>query len=352
MKLKFLKKTIATISIAAMMAMSLSGCGEEESANSPVLLTVGDESVTLSEAYFLVKLQQAQYQTLASQYYGETWYSSDLFGTGESFQDYYKNYFIEILERVCLAKQHMDELGVELTAEETAAIEKTADAFMEDNVKSARKAMKADRETIINVLTGYKILEKVTAKAVEGVNQEISDEELKNAAYTKTYSYIYTSLQTTDSDGNTTDMTTAERQEAISLLNNVRTEVLAGTDFDTAASGQGLTVSEHTYTPGDDSDTLHEINKEMDKLQIGEISEVIPLDSTGLFIGHMDSDNKDELTDEEVLSVARENILKERKYEMFKGIVEGWRAEVDVTLDEDLWSQVNMEEPLKALTEE
>lgn len=351
MKLKFLKKTIATISIAAMMAMSLSGCGEK-STSSPVLLTVGEETVTLGEAYFLIKLQQAQYETIASQYYGESWYSSDLFGTGETFQDYYKRYFIEILERVCLARQHMDELGVELTAEETAAIEKTADAFLEDNVKSARKAMKADRETIINVLTGHKILEKVTAKAVEGVNQDISDEELRNAAYTKTYSYIYTPLQNTESDGTMSDMTTAEREEAISLLNNVREEVLAGADFDMAATGQGLSVSQHIYTPNDETDKLIEINKEMDKLQIGEVSGVIPLDTTGIFIGHMDSDNTNELADEEVISIARENILNERKYEMFKGIVEGWRADVEVTLDEGLWSQVSMEKPLKALTEE
>lgn len=351
MKLKFLKKTIATISIAAMMAMSLSGCGEERT-SSQVLLTVGEETVTFEEAYFLVKLQQAQYQTLASQYYGESWYSSDLFGTGESFQDYYKNYFIEVLERVCLARQHMDELGVEITSEETAAIEKTADSFLEDNVKSAQKAMKADRETIINVLTGYKILEKVTAKAVEGVNQDVSDEEIRDAAYTKTYSYIYTPLQKTETDGTITDMTLAERQEAISVLSKVREETLTGTEFDLAATGQGLSVSQHIYTPGDKSDKLVEINKEMDKLQIGEVSEVIPLDTTGIFIGHMDSDNTDELADEEVLSVARDNILNERKYQMFKGIIEDWRAKVKVTLDEDLWSQVTMEEPLKSLVEE
>lgn len=356
MKLRKLIKTAAVFCAAAMMTISLSGCQSDNKTAykgldpDAVLLTVGDETVALKEAFFLIKWQQARYQTMASQYYGEEWYATDMFGNGQTFQDYYKEYTIDILKRICLAKQRMKDYGVELTAEETQAIEKVADTFMEENVKSARAAMMADRDVVIDVLTGYKILEKVTAKAVEGVNQDISDQELHDEAYTKTYSYVYTSFQTTGEDGTTTAMSASEQQAAMAKLTQIRTDVLAGQDFDAAVSGQGLQVSSHTYKPGDDTDTLAEINDYMDTLQMGDISEVVPLDTTGAFIGHLDSDNTDELGNEDVISEAKDSIIYTRKCEMFKGIVDTWKADTNIKLDEELWNKVNMKDELKALT--
>lgn len=359
MKLRKWKKTVAVLGAAVMMTVSLGGCQSKNNTSykdldaDAVLLTVGDETVSLKEAFFLIKWQQARYQTYLSGQYGEKWYESDLFGTGQSFQDYYKDYTIDILERICLAKQKMKDYKVELTADEKQEIEDTADTFMKENSKAAETAMMVDdKNVIIDMLTGYKILEKVTAKAVEGVNQEISDQEIHDEAYTKTYSYVYTSLQKAGTDGTTTAMSAEEKQAAVDKLNQVRTEVQAGKEFDAAVSGQGLEVASHTYNPGDDEDQLVEINNVIDKLQIGDVSEVIPLDTTGIFIGRLDSDNTDELGNEDVIKTAKESIIKDRKYDMFKGILETWRKDVTIKLDEDLWGKVTMKDELTALSKE
>lgn len=356
MKLRRLVKTAAVFCMAAMITASFSGCQKKEENTynglkpDAVLLTVGNEKVTLKEAFFLIKWQQARYQSLLGSQYGEKWYSSDLFGNGESFQDYYKDYTIDVLKRVCLAKQHMKEYGVELTAEEKREIETVADTYMEENVKSARESMMGDKDVVIDVLTGYKILEKVTAKAVEDVDKNISDQEIRDEAYKKTYSYVYTSFQTTGEDGKTIEMSSAQKQDALLKLSRIRTDVLAGKDFDSAVSEQSLQVSNHSYKPGDKSDSLAEINDYMDSLQMGTVSEVVPLDTTGAFIGYLSSDNTDELDNEEVVNTAKENIMYARKFEMFKGIVDKWKADVEIKLDEDLWSKVNMEDELSSLS--
>lgn len=358
MKLTSVKKAVALLGIATMLGSSIAGCGKKETVNKDadsVILTVGDQEVKFSEAYFLVKWQQANYQNVIAYNgsYGDDWYAQDIFGTGESFQDYFKDYYVELLTRICVARDKMEEYGLEITEEEKSEIDNVVKTFMDSNSQDALDAMLADEEVIRTVLTDYKILEKVAAKEVEDIDTEVSDEELKDAAYTRTYDYIYISFEAVDEEGNATVISASEQEEYLNQLGIIRAQTIESGDFDKAAEEAGQTVSSHTYTPGatQEEDSLFEINNYMDDLEIGEVSEVIPLDTTGVILAYMDSDNKDSLDDEEVLSTAKETVLSERKLEDFKETVKEWKAEYKIELDEELYKKITMEEPLAAASE-
>lgn len=358
MKVMGLKKGVAILGVSAMLMASLAGCGDKNTTSNKELdgtktvLTVGDEEISLSQAYFLVKLQQANYQNLIAYNgsYGDDWYAQDIFGTGESFQDYFKDYYLELLTRVGIARDKMDEYGVEITEDEKAVIEETVNTFISANSDEALGAMLVDEDVVRQTLTDYKILEKVVAKAIEGIDTEVSDDELKEAAYTRTYDYVYISFETTDEDGNLTTVSAADKEEYLNQLGVIRAQTIEDGDFDAAAEAAGQSVSSHTYTPGATAseDRLYEINGVMDGIEIGGVSDVIPLDDTGAIVAYMASDNTDELDDEEVLAEAKENVIADRKLDKFEEVLKEWKAGYNVELNEELWEKITMEEPLAA----
>jgi len=357
MKLNKMKRLAAVVGIAAMIAASLTACGDKKNSDSAlnkdaVVLTVGDEQIKLSEAYFMVKWQEASYYNIFGYGYGDNWYEKDLFGSGMPFQDYIKDSCMTLLKRICVSRQKFDEMGLKLTDAEKSEIDKAVESYMESNNKDARAAMMADEEVVRTVLTDYKILEKVAAKTVEGVDTEVSDDELKEAAYTRTYDYVYSSFTTTDENGSSTLMSASQQEEQMNILNTIRSETISGTDFDEAVQNAGQSVASHTYTPGatEQEDNMYEINDYMDNLKIGDVSEVIPLDTTGAIVAYMREDNTDKLGDEEVLKSAKESVISKRKIELYKKSMKEWLGEVNIEIDEEEWGSVTMKEALKALS--
>lgn len=360
MRINKLRKAAALVCTCAMLGVAACGCGSEapmEEYRDKVVMTVGDQEVPFSEAYFLVKWQQANYQNIIAYNgsYGDDWYAQDIFGTGESFQDYFKDYYQELLTRICVARDKFEEYGMTISDDEKGVIDQYVNQFLGENSEDALNAMLADEDTVRQVLTDYRILERVAAKEVENVDQEVSQEELREAAYTRTYDYIYVSFETKDEEGKSTLLTAAEQEDYMNQLGIIRAQTIEKGDFDQAAKDAGQTVSSHTYHPGDDEskDTLHEINDYMDTLELGAVSDVIPLDDTGVILAYMASDNTSELEDEEVLSKAKDTVIAKRKLETFQNAVKEWRAEYKdkgIKVDEDLWGKITMEEPLAAVS--
>lgn len=360
MKLIKLKKTAAVLGVLAWTAVSVAGCGDKDTTTTvngldpnAVVLSVGDEEVKMSQAYFLMKWQQANYQNIISSYgYGDDWYKTDIFGTGESYQDYFKKYYQDILTRICFARSVMDEYGVEITSEEQKQIDEAVSDYMSANVKSARAAMMADEDVVRQVLTDYKILEKVSAAMTEDVNKNISDEEYKEAAYTRTYDYVYVPFTTTDENGETVMMSAAQQEELYNQLSAIRTETLSTGDFENAVANAGQQVSSHTYKPSADKsdDSLYDVNQVMEDYKIGEVTEVIPLDTTGAMIAYVTGDNSDDLDSEETRSSAEEEIMLSRKQDLFESKLKELHEKTNVEINEELWNRITMEEPLAILS--
>lgn len=331
----------ATVGLAVLMGVTVfTGCGKEKENKSgldpeAVVMTIGNDEITMQEAYFLAKWQQAEYSTMGTTYFGEDWYDQDMFGEGQTFQQSIKEQVLTQLERMYVMKAHMDEYGVSLTDEEKDSIQEVTDNFIKGNDDDALDAMMADEELVKRVMTNYVCYNKMYNALVQDVDTSVSDEEARQ----KTYSYIYQSFTTTDDDGNTKDMTAAEQQNYYSKFEQIAAAAKESGDFDQTATDAGYSTASHSFGITDD-DSFSDINSIADKMAVNDVSDVIVVDG-GLFLIKMDSVN-----DEEATENARQNIANTKLNNAFEEKYEAMKGDIEREVDEDLWAKVTFEEPL------
>lgn len=344
--MKNVKKSLATILCITMAGACLTGCGEVKNTSGldpeAVLLTVGDEDVSLQEGYFMIKWQQSEYQAMASNFYGEEWYNQDLEGNGQTMLDYLKDNTMQTLEDMYVCVQQAEKLGVSLTDEEKKKVEETTKAFLNANSSETLAAMMADEETVRTVLTNYALYYKVYNEVVKDADTSVPAEEAKQMVY----SYVYQPLTTTDSEGNQTDYTDSEKQKIYNDLLGIAEAVKGGKEFDEACEDAGYNASSHQFSAdGSDNDSFADINGEAAKLKVGGVSDLIPVEG-GVFLLHLDSDNDEEKTEE-----ARKTKAEEKQIAAFEEWLENTKKDMEIKTDEDLWGKVSFEQALQAVAE-
>lgn len=297
------------------------------------VLIVGDEKIPLKKAYFLVKFQQSVVQSMQKGMYGDNWYSLPIYEGDRSFQDNMKDSIMNLLVRMSLARQHMDEYGVSISKAEQEKIDAAVDKFFAANSDKAVEVMMADRETISEILTDYTILAKVIEKITENASVDYGE--------AKTYSYIYGAI-TGSSSVLEKD---ADTESMIEAFEAIRDSVNAGGNFDTVAAQKGYPSAMHTYFIEDDSDKLAELNAVMDELDEGQVSDVVYTKSgNGVFIGYR------EKLDEESLEDAKQSLLLNERAKILRKEVQGWMKKTDSTILEGIWNQVSMKRAVAAYT--
>ena len=133
------------VSGAALMGMTISGCGNKIQENA-VFATLDDTTITMGVANFFAKYQQVMYDTTFMGYYGEDMWQNDLYGNGSTLTEDVKTNVEEELLELYLLKAHMEEYGISVTEEEEAAILKAADDFISENSKAAIKQIGAENK--------------------------------------------------------------------------------------------------------------------------------------------------------------------------------------------------------------
>lgn len=352
--MKKMKRVFAAGLAAIMGVMMFTGCNKSEDLDAEaikkatgldpkaVVMTIGEDEITMQEAYFFVKWQQAMYQSFASGTYGEEWYAVDAFGEGVTFQDSIKEQAVAQLEGLYITKQHMADYGVEVTAEDQTAIDEAVKKFMESNTQDALNAMMADEELITRVLTNYCIYNKMYNAMVEGVDTSVSAEEARQ----KTYSYIYQALTTTDDNGNTVDMSASDQNKYYAVFESIAEDAKANAlDFDTIVEKAGYKPASHSFGANDE-DGYQDINGIADKMAVNSVSDVIVVDG-GLFLIKVDDVN-----DEEATQTARKTMAEKKLSTAYEEKYKEIAGDTEAKVDEELWSKVTLEQPITAITAE
>lgn len=353
MRKNWRKKTAVLALSAAMAAGALAGCGAKSQIDeTAVAATLGDEKILLKEVNFWAKYQEALVNSTSQTYYSlflSNGYTEEQ--AREAVEQYVGSldtimeHVTESIQTFHLLANHAEEYGVSLSDEDRKRIEETADQFLSDNRKSITTLMSADRETVIDILEKYTIYMKmIPLMEREGLNEEVSEED----ALMKTYSYIYVDFESTQNeDGETVEMTDAEKTQKGNELQNFVDEFRASSegDFDSAAQEAGYEVSEHSYHPSDEEDTLIDLNKVAEGLAVGGVSDVIELKTdeqlSGIAILRLDTDK-----DLEAIEEKKESIIEERKGDCYEALLEKWKAEVEFKVQEDVTAQVKLDDNL------
>ena len=160
-------KAVCVMLSASMAAMGLTGCGSDNVDGTKTAITVNDESITLGQANFMLRYQQATMYNYYSKMYSMYGMQmpSEMYDkegddgktTGETF----KEQSLDTIEKELLMRQHAEEYGISLTDEEKQQAKEAAQAFADKNGDDVMKKLHATVEDIQDALELYVIQTKI-----------------------------------------------------------------------------------------------------------------------------------------------------------------------------------------------
>ena len=319
-------------------AGTLTGCSSSVS-ESDTAITVGDTRITGDVANFYARYTQAQYETYYAGYMGDDMWNSEA-EEGQSYEEFVKAQIQEQLEDMVLLEQHMDEYEVSLSDGEKQAIKEAAQKFDESNALEDKEKISGGKETVERVMTLMSIQEKMMEAIQAGVDTEVSDEE----AAQKSMQYVFFSSQTTtesadgsqDGDSEEGDMEEIVKETAKAQAQSFAEAVKDQADFAAYASEQGLEAQTATFD-ADSVSPAAEVVEAADKLQEGETTGMIETDS-GYYVARVTS-----LFDQAATDAEKQNIVAERKTELYNDTCDGWKEETDITVHDSVWKKIDFQ---------
>lgn len=329
------KKAAVLTASGIIAAMSVTGCGSSIDTDAAVA-TVGDEKIDLGVANFYARLTQGQYETYYASMMGmtaDTMWSQEA-EEGKTYEESTKEGLMESLEDLYIISQHAQDYDVSLTEEEQDAIDEAVKRFDEENEDEAKEIVSGYRKYVQKYLELITISRKMDNKMKEGVNEEVSDEE----AAQKSMQYVYLSYSTTDDSGNSVELNDDEKENLRSTAQGITERAKSGENFEALASEAGLEVQTATFDT-DSTTPSTELIAAADALASeGEVTEPVDTDS-GIYVAKLTS-----LLDRQATDAEKENIVEQRRQEQYDSLLEQWREDADIKVDEKVWDKIDFED--------
>ena len=331
----FGKKAAVLTAAGVLAATAVTGCSGSINTDA-VVATVGDDEITLGVANFYARMTQGQYETYYASMMGTTgdamWTQEA--GEDQTYEESVKDGLLENLENMYLISQHAADYEVSLTEEEEDAIAEAAAQFDEDNTDEAKETVSGYRKDIEEFLRLATIQTKMDSKMREGVDEEVSDEE----AAQKAMQYVFFSYTTTDDSGNTTELTDEEKESLKTDAQSLVDRVNAGEDISTVAEELGQTAYDLTFD-SESTSPNEDLIAAVDAFETeGQVTDVIEADD-GLYVGRLTS-----LLDRDATDQKKTSIVEERRQEQYDSLLEEWRNDTDIKVDEKVWDKVDFED--------
>ena len=331
----FGKKAAVLTAAGVLAATAVTGCSGSINTDA-VVATVGDDEITLGVANFYARMTQGQYETYYASMLGTTgdamWTQEA--GEDQTYEESVKDSLMENLENMYLISQHAADYEVSLTEEEEDAIAEAAAQFDEDNTDEAKETVSGYRKDIEEFLRLATIQTKMDSKMREGVDEEVSDEE----AAQKAMQYVFFSYTTTDDSGNTTELTDEEKESLKTDAQSLVDRVNAGEDISTVAEELGQTAYDLTFD-SESTSPNEDLIAAVDAFETeGQVTDVIEADD-GLYVGRLTS-----LLDRDATDQKKTSIVEERRQEQYDSLLEEWRNDTDIKVDEKVWDKVDFED--------
>lgn len=331
----FGKKAAVLTAAGVLAATAVTGCSGSINTDA-VVATVGDDEITLGVANFYARMTQGQYETYYASMMGTTgdamWTQEA--GEDQTYEESVKDSLMENLENMYLISQHAADYEVSLTEEEEDAIAEAAAQFDEDNTDEAKETVSGYRKDIEKFLRLATIQTKMDSKMREGVDEEVSDEE----AAQKAMQYVFFSYTTTDDSGNTTELTDEEKESLKTDAQSLVDRVNAGEDISTVAEELGQTAYDLTFD-SESTSPNEDLIAAVDAFETeGQVTDVIEADD-GLYVGRLTS-----LLDRDATDQKKTSIVEERRQEQYDSLLEEWRNDTDIKVDEKVWDKVDFED--------
>lgn len=326
------KRLAAFVLAAALSLTSLVGCGIN---GNETAATLGEQKVSAGLVNFICKYQKASLDDTYSAYYGEDFWSQDLYGNGTTMEDDMKDSIMESLHNLYTLKAHMSDYKVEITKEEKEAIKKASQAFIAANSEKAIKELSATEEVVEEMLTLYTIQSKMYDAIIVDTDRNVKDEEANMRGIT----LVEIGIAGTYNDKGEYKKYTETEVNALKKTAEKILKESSSVGLETAAKNNGQTASDTAYNKNDttmDKTLLAELNL----LKVGETSKVIQTTST-LYIAKIDEEVDKKATEEN-----REAIILERENKLFSDKLTQWQKEDGWTVKESVVDKIDFHHTL------
>lgn len=323
--MKVFHKALVVTALCFSMVLGVTGCGSKPLDGTQTVATVGEKIVTLGEANFFLRYQQVQTESYYESMLGEGIYEMDLYGDGSTYGESLKSDVLDQMQEYYILEEKAADYGVEVTEEEKAAITEAATAFLEANDENAKEQMNADQATVERILTLMTIRSKMTTAIHAEADVTVTDDE----AAQRGFSYVSVSK------GSGEDALSEEEvQENKDKLTAMIESVNAGNTMDAAAIEQGLSAYSGSYGLGTESYYDEAVITALDAMTEGQVSDVIETD-TELYVVQLTAE-----LDEAATESRRESLMTTKQTEYMTSLLDTWKEEYPLTVEEAVWEQV------------
>jgi foldase protein PrsA len=260
-------------------------------------------------------------------------WTSDLMGDGTTMEASVKEQILDYIETLYLMDEHKGEFDVEITSEETAAMEAAAKQFLEENSDKAIQQVGATQEYIVEMLRLFTVQSRVQEAIEATVDTNVTDDE----AAMKKVSYIEVdriNAATPDEEGNPIALTEEEQaqvEESMPALVEA-----AKANFEQAAQDNGYEIMED-FVGAEDENFDPAFLEAVNQLSDGQISDLVTTEDS-FFIIRMDSTFDREATDDQ-----KEVIVEQRKETRVQEITDQWKEASEWTVNEDAWNRIRFD---------
>lgn len=231
---------------------------------------------------------------------------------------------------MALCDAHKKDYDVALTDEEKASIKKAAKSFSEDNGLEQKEKVSGQEKTVEKVFTMMLVSSKVRTAIEAGADTEVSDEE---AAQKKMQYVLFSNTKTTE-EGETQELTEDEKKEAKANAEKLAEAAKNGGDLTALAAEYSLETSEASFDSESETPDA-DLVKAADQLGENEVTDVIET-SAGYYVGKVVS-----LMDADATASKKEEIVNERKSELYNKTVEKWKEDTEIKVHKNVWKKID-----------
>ena len=330
--MRFWKRAAVLTAVGAFAITGVTGCSGTLDSDA-VVATVGGEDITLGVANFYARMQQGMYEPYYAGIMGTT--AEDMwtqeYDGDSTFEQYTKEGLLETLENMYILSQHAADYDVSLTDDEKESIESAASNFSNDNTEESKEVVTGYQKNIEKFLELATIQTKMESAMKEGVDEEVSDDE----AAQKSMDYVFFSYTTTDDSGNSTELTDDEKEALKTTAQDLADQVSGGEDFASAAENAGAEVQTATFD-ADSTSPDADLIAAADALENeGDVTAPVETDS-GVYVAQLTS-----LLDREATDAEKENIVEQRRQDQYDSLLEDWREDAAIDVNERVWDKVD-----------